>query len=1428
MNAKLKKIFLFLVFLIALPLSIGSFFVIQKRTYDERNVLLKNQKEISKNDWKIMELIPNSSYSSGRNSLFDIDDGSSSFPFVPNRQVFDTTNIFVKDPNGNDMILSVGDYQSPYSFANETGPLGKDPDLNHSLYNSKIFYSDIDGDGEIGDENIYINDNNQAAIYNFDSIRTYNGSYSYVITKDPNNSAAGNTVYLKLSTRYDGGFENLSDPNAAYKKDYKFTNEINLRFDQINEIKSEDLPFISSPSEIIVDLNFNANNVENNGIDKTGKYYSIPNYVITKNIDTNKKKLYYWNENPAESDDTRWNVNTFHEPYSEGVDSDEREFRDIKVYKFMNDMFGVNDNGEKVYTPSVFVEVHNNVGKRELYFWGYAPDIFNSATSELKVKFINGEKVKFYQPKYTESSTYISLNNPEMTMKDSQLATGLSFDELTNNRLENFEDGSNSHTYDRTTVTLDDIPSSAFITGSPYRLDNIYPAGDFGWYFVFSDSSSGYDVVYYWGVGFIPLLENDIEHGEYFINQNSDGTPVEYGTNFENYKDDVFGYGVGYDFPIRTNYLKPLDNFDDSVDEYIEEISIENIVGSQTAYAPIITDPSLNVENVSLRRLPFFQIIYKTNKDPNSKSAIISKGEIYSSKEFMYLQESKDIYKPFLSTNNFNLILEDSVLSNFYEDKKNNATIVADIKNSDDMSVLREKVDFFLDRKSGVDTKNILSNTFSFRFLGSDNKIYVSGINNAEHQSSDPLFFEEKILPQYVYIPKIYYLNPSDAISVDSSDPDATNWKTSITFSMTNPEQTSSENLIQNFKFVFKELETGHLSYKDVDIKDCIINENGTYTYTFTNSDSFFETGHSYTLIGYDDETRKNIFWDSETESYQFSDIFTWRKDEQPFFRFGSQKQTISNIEISDVNKNGFIVSLTTIYNEPYIENFNPSDWRFKGKIVSKTTNFVEEDIEFEFNYLNDQDSVSGNKKIFKFEIINLVPNTLVTDFSVYQSNFEKNIYNLDLGDSELRTTPLENPYIENSFKYDPDSITDKSFDFEIKINDSEEYEEFNPDDLKLFCKAEDFNGNEISAKQELAVIKRGKSVTKSEVTYYFSAVNLEPDTIYSKFYLNPVYTGQGSDSEQYEVTDMVLSTILVPTKPPIPVRKFDWRGIFILGVIFAIIAIIAMIISFTFVKKKRNVYKIQEKKVVEDYNRIIEYADTIRTQIDYSNPQIGYNNYQPALPNSSNNYLPQQINSAKLRYKIASPPDLINSSPAELQNKFRLYYSVDGNLYLAKTKFFRKVNNYIEYDIYELEPGAVYTGICYSIDSGMTLLPSLVSHAITKDYYNQSITIDEAVLPTPTTKPIAKLPNPDFFVKLSNPKIAKETFEILALKHFERDYNADVKYGEEKLCLPIYLELWYRIPWESAVKWVNLTEEEKVKLNKFRSKYPPTKKRNY
>ncbi len=149
------------------------------------------------------------------------------------------------------------------------------------------------------------------------------------------------------------------------------------------------------------------------------------------------------------------------------------------------------------------------------------------------------------------------------------------------------------------------------------------------------------------------------------------------------------------------------------------------------------------------------------------------------------------------------------------------------------------------------------------------------------------------------------------------------------------------------------------------------------------------------------------------------------------------------------------------------------------------------------------------------------------------------------------------------------------------------------------------------------------------------------------------------------------------------------------------------------------------------------------------------------------------------MRYQVIIPPshEIIknNMFDPETGKELSLYYVYEGHCYKLETKFIGRIDNLYEWDILNLRPGRIYSGLTFSFDGGKTLKPSSALYGITKDKHGELPTIDDSILAKPEDgEEKLKMWDEKTSIDHLGPNLTHKTYAIMVKKHFEDEYTEE------------------------------------------------------
>ncbi len=144
------------------------------------------------------------------------------------------------------------------------------------------------------------------------------------------------------------------------------------------------------------------------------------------------------------------------------------------------------------------------------------------------------------------------------------------------------------------------------------------------------------------------------------------------------------------------------------------------------------------------------------------------------------------------------------------------------------------------------------------------------------------------------------------------------------------------------------------------------------------------------------------------------------------------------------------------------------------------------------------------------------------------------------------------------------------------------------------------------------------------------------------------------------------------------------------------------------------------------------------------------------------------------LRYQLVLPEDHISYKNGEgpSEEKTQFFYTFNGKMYPMKTKLITHIQDYWEWELYDLEPNTMYAGIGF-VNSGKLVLPSTALYGITKDEDDYLPTINEVDIKEPKVEP-STLPmwTNETAVKYLGKDLTSIANDVLVKKHYEFKYE--------------------------------------------------------
>ncbi len=149
---------------------------------------------------------------------------------------------------------------------------------------------------------------------------------------------------------------------------------------------------------------------------------------------------------------------------------------------------------------------------------------------------------------------------------------------------------------------------------------------------------------------------------------------------------------------------------------------------------------------------------------------------------------------------------------------------------------------------------------------------------------------------------------------------------------------------------------------------------------------------------------------------------------------------------------------------------------------------------------------------------------------------------------------------------------------------------------------------------------------------------------------------------------------------------------------------------------------------------------------------------------------------STKLRYKLLFPSnhaELERMKDKEYINKnSKFFYTFNGKLYPFEAVFKSRNGNLFEFDLINLQPGTIYTGIAASPNGGKIIFPTTAIYGITKNEDGTLPTKTEAKLGRPEDEDSLSYPfwDHDIAIQMHSEELMERIYSIITKKHVEYD----------------------------------------------------------
>ncbi len=141
---------------------------------------------------------------------------------------------------------------------------------------------------------------------------------------------------------------------------------------------------------------------------------------------------------------------------------------------------------------------------------------------------------------------------------------------------------------------------------------------------------------------------------------------------------------------------------------------------------------------------------------------------------------------------------------------------------------------------------------------------------------------------------------------------------------------------------------------------------------------------------------------------------------------------------------------------------------------------------------------------------------------------------------------------------------------------------------------------------------------------------------------------------------------------------------------------------------------------------------------------------------------------STSLRFQMIIPDEYAKKVGLEPES-VKLYYVFDGYLYEMETVFLRKVNEFYQWDVINLQPNTAYVGLSISSSHNPIIRPNKAFYGTTKDEEGHVDGIDSSQIAAPDASYIKhKMWDEKIAIEALGEDLAKLQYDIIAKKHHE------------------------------------------------------------
>ncbi len=140
------------------------------------------------------------------------------------------------------------------------------------------------------------------------------------------------------------------------------------------------------------------------------------------------------------------------------------------------------------------------------------------------------------------------------------------------------------------------------------------------------------------------------------------------------------------------------------------------------------------------------------------------------------------------------------------------------------------------------------------------------------------------------------------------------------------------------------------------------------------------------------------------------------------------------------------------------------------------------------------------------------------------------------------------------------------------------------------------------------------------------------------------------------------------------------------------------------------------------------------------------------------------------LRLQLVIPKSMSEQDSLQPKDQTKFFHIFEGKLYPLKTRFINNVDDYWEWEFYDLEPNTAYIGIGFT-NNGVDFFPSTSMYGVTKDEDGGDANINDAEIRQPKLDPIDQpIWSKEASMVLLGEGLTEINNDVLAKKHYEHD----------------------------------------------------------